>query len=337
MAKKRITSVDVARKAGVSQSTVSRVFSGNGHISVETSQRVLKTADQLGYKPNALARSLITQQTNFVGIVMADITNPFYPNVLEKFTMRFQKLGRQVLLFNVPPDNDVDDILPRAMEYQMEAIIITSATISSEMADECARQGLPVIMFNRYANINKVSAVCSDNILGGKMIADYLLDAGSQQVAYIAGTANTSTNIDRELGFANQLRSRGMPHYLREQGTFSYQAGYDAAVRLLDRDDPPDAIFCANDIMAMGCMDAARYELGIRIPDELAVAGFDDIPASRWPTYDLTTVRQPVNKMIDTTISLLTEYRETPDMRPVLRLEPGRLIERGSSRRIITS
>ncbi|MDX1413290.1 MAG: LacI family DNA-binding transcriptional regulator [Candidatus Promineifilaceae bacterium] len=332
MAAKRTTSVDVARKAGVAQSTVSRILNGSGHFSPETRQRVLKAAEELDYKPNAFARSLSTQQSEFVGIVMADITNPFYPNVLEKFTTRFQELGLQVLLFNVPPDSDVDDILPRAFEYQLEGLIITSATITSEMANEAARHGLAVVLFNRYAKGSNVSAVCCDNVAGGQLAAQYLLQIGSKKPAYIAGTENTSTNIDREHGFATQLRLHGMHTYLRQQGTYSYQTGYDAAIRLLDRDEPPDAIFCANDIIAMGCMDAARFKLGIRIPGDLAVIGFDDIPASRWPSFSLTTIRQPVNKMIETTLTLLADYKSKSNMDSVMKLEPGRLIERESTR-----
>ena len=332
MAKKRITSVDVAQRAGVSQSTVSRVLSGSGRISLDTRKRVLAAARQLNYKPNALARSLITQRTNFVGIVMADMSNPFYPNVLQKFTSRLQKRGQQIMLFNVPPGGDVYDILPGAMEYQMEAMIITSATISSAMANECAKRGMTVILFNRYCDDCQVSAVCCDNVLGGQTAADYLLDCGHHRLAYIAGDANTSTNIDRELGFGKRLKQRGVAHYLREAAAYSYQAGHDAAVRLLNRDDPPDAIFCANDLIAMGCLDAARFELGISVPNEVAVMGFDDIPAAAWPTYALTTIRQPVNAMIERSLALLDEYTASPNMTPVLRLEPGRLIERQSTR-----
>lgn len=334
MVKKRITSVDVAREASVSQSTVSRVLSGNGRFTPQTKERVLSAAYKLGYKPNALARSLTTQRSNLVGIVMADITNPFYPNVLEKFTLRFQELDKQVLLFHVPPNGDVDDILPRALQYQMEAMIIASATISSEIANECARQGMTVILFNRYALDSAVSAVSCDNLRGGEMVADYLLNLGKQRLAFIAGNENTSTNIDREKGFRNRLQAHGITQYQREPGTYSFQSGFDAAIRLLNQDNPPDAIFCANDIIAMGCMDAARFELGMRIPDELCVVGFDDIPACRRPSYALTTIRQPVSKMIDTTIALLNERTKAPGMPPVLRLEPGRLIERASTRQL---
>ncbi len=328
---KRITSIDVARLAGVSQSTVSRTFSDGGRVAPETRGRVLDVARELGYKPNVIARSLSTQRTNIIGIVMTDFTNPFYPNVLEKFIQKLQDIWRRVLLFNAAPDHDIDDMLPLVLQYQVDAVIITSATLSSEMADECARQGTPVILFNRYVPGANANAVSCDNVAGARLAADLLLDAGYQRMAYIAGKEHTSTNVDREQGFSDRMRERGQTEWLREPGAYTYESGYEAAGRLLERDDPPEAIFVANDIMALGALDRARV-LGIKVPDELAVIGFDDIPAASWPAYSLTTIRQPVNRMIDATLELLLERIETPQAKPVLKFMPGVLIERNSVR-----
>lgn len=332
MASKKVTSIDVARLAGVSQSTVSRTFGARTSVSAKAREKVLAAAKQLGYKPNAIARSLITQRTNIIGIVMAHITSPFYPYVLEKFTQRLQEIGLQVLLFNSAPNQDVDQMLPLVLQYQVDALIITSATLSSEMADECAKQGTPVILFNRYVPNSQVSAVCCDNLAGGRLVADLLLDAGHQRLAYIAGNKNSSTNIDREKGFSEQLQARGGYNLLREQAFYTYQSGYEAAKRLCQREQPPDAIFCANDIMALGALDAARFEMGIKVPEELSIIGFDDIPTASWPTYSLTTIRQRVNLMIDATIELLIERLASPEVEPVLKLIPGILVERGSAR-----
>lgn len=332
MSTKRITSIDVARLAGVSQSTVSRTFSPSEKYSVSSKsrQKVLAVAQQLGYKPNAIARSLSMQRTNIIGIVMAYITSPFYPYVLEKFTERLQALGRQVLLFNAGPNQEVDDILPLVLEYQVDGLIITSATLSSEMVDECVQHGTPVILFNRYVLGANVSAVCCDNDQGGRAVANFLLDTGHKRLAYIAGTQNTSTNIDREKGFTDRLRERGVLEWQHVQGNYTYEAGYEATKRLLQRHDRPDAIFCANDIMALGAIDAARFEMGLKIPEELSIIGFDDIPAANWPSYSLTTIRQPVNQMIQATIDLLIERIDAPQAEPVLKLIPGTLITRGS-------
>lgn len=329
---KRVTSVDVARLAGVSQSTVSRTFGVDSSIAPETRDKVRAAADQLGYAPNAIARSLITNRTNIIGIVMASITNPFYPYVLEQFIAQLQQMGRQALLFTPAPDQDVDDVLPLALQYRVDGLIVTSATLSSEMVDECARHGTPVVLFNRYILGANASAVCCDNVEGGRLVANLLLNSRHKRPAYMAGNPDTSTNIDRERGFTDRLRERGLTDVQVQPSVYSYQGGYEAALRLLRGSNPPDAIFCANDIMAMGAMDAARSELGIAVPDELTIIGFDDIPAAAWSAYSLTTIRQPVIPMIDKALDLLFERIEEPDTPPVLELIPGELIRRASAR-----
>jgi DNA-binding LacI/PurR family transcriptional regulator len=324
----RATSIDVARRAGVHQSTVSRALGDDPRVAPGTRERVRAAARELGYTPNALARGLITRRTALVGIVMAGLTSPFQPYVLDKFLRELDAAGMRPLVFSAPAGQEVDEILPAALAYRPDALIVTSATLSSARVDECARQGTPVILFNRTLPGSAASAVCCDNVEGGRLVADLLLDAGHRQLAYIAGSANSSTNRDREQGFADRLRERGIPHLLREQASYAYEAGHVAARALLARDDPPDAIFCASDIIALGARDAAR-EAGIRVPDELALVGFDDIPMAGWAAYDLTTIRQPVDRMIAATLALLRE----PDRAPTTRLFPGELIERGSTRR----
>ncbi|RMF05232.1 MAG: LacI family DNA-binding transcriptional regulator [Chloroflexi bacterium] len=332
MASKRVTSFDVADLAGVSQSTVSRAFTPEAKVSKKTRQKVFAAATKLGYQPDAIARSLSTRHTNIIGIVMAHITSPFYPYVLDKFTQRLQEMGRQILLFNAAAGQDVDDILPLVLQYRVDGLIITSATISSEMADVLARDGTPVILFNRYVLGANCSAVCCDNVDGARKIADFLLDNGHKRPAYIAGDANTSTNIDREKGFGDRLRERGIIQWYHEQGEYTYQSGYDATLRLMQLAKPPDAIFCANDVMALGALDAARHALGLRVPEDLSIIGFDDIPAASWPSYMLTTIRQPVTRMIDATLDLLLERLDNPKVEPALKLIPGPLIQRNSTR-----
>ncbi|HEU5013508.1 MAG TPA: LacI family DNA-binding transcriptional regulator [Roseiflexaceae bacterium] len=326
-----ITSVEVARLAGVSQSTVSRVFSEREGVSSATTLRVREVARKLGYKPNALASSLITRRTNMIGVVMAEISSPFYPYVLEKLTQQLHDCGKQVLLFSTAPGKDVDDVLPDVLRYKVDGLIVANAVLHSTLVEECVQLGTPLLLFNRYVRGAHASAVSCDNVAGGRMVADVLLDAGYTRLAYIAGKANTSTNLDREQGFVERLRERCYDNLLREQASYTYESGFAAAERLLARADRPDAIFCANDIMALGAIDAARAA-GIAVPDQLSVIGFDDIPAASWGAYSLTTVRQPVNAMIDLSVRTLLERIETPDMPPTTTFVPGRLVRRGSAR-----
>jgi DNA-binding LacI/PurR family transcriptional regulator len=309
----KVTSIEVANRAGVSQSTVSRVFRNTGpNVSEKARIRVLKAAHELGYQPNAIARMMSTSQTNIVGIVMATITSPFYPYVLEKFLQQLQAIDRQALVFTASENQSVDDILPLVLQYQIDALIVTSATLSSDMVETCARNGTPVILFNRSIKDPNVSAVCADNIAGGRLVADVLLETGHRQLAFIAGIQNTSTSQDRERGFSEHLQQQGYVNCQRAQGHYTYESGYRAAIELLEAPIRPDAIFCANDIMALGAIDAVRAS-GLRIPQDVSIIGFDDIPMANWGAYQLTTISQEVDDMIDKTIELMQAKIDIPD------------------------
>lgn len=327
----RVTSHEVALKAGVSQSTVSRVFSGDLRLSQATRERVLEVARGLGYKPNAIARSLITRRTQIIGLVASYMTNPFFPVVLQAFTQTLHDLGWKVLLFTAGTSEDVDELLPEVLAYQVDGLIIVTASLSSRMTREVLQRGIPVVLFNRYAPGSGASAVSCANYEGGRLVADVLLDAGHQRLAYIAGREDTSTNVDRQKGFLERLSERKVADCRVEPGNFTYQGGFSAAMRLLQSPKRPDAIFCANDITALGALDAAR-KLGIKVPAELSVIGFDDIPMAQWAAYDLTTVRQPVEEMIEASVELLLERVENLSLGSVLKFLPGTLVKRGSAR-----
>lgn len=327
---KKINALDVAKLAGVSQSTVSRVFSSTGKVSPETRDEILKIAKEIGYKPNAIARSLISSKTNIIGIVMANSSSPFYSCILKNFTNKLQKMGKQVLLFNVSINNEMEEILTSLYQYRVDGLIVTCASITSDVVDECLRNEIPVVLFNRYVPTAFASAVCCDNVEAGREIANYLLDNGRKKFAYISGNGNASTNIDRLQGFKNRLYERGIYDLILEYGDYSYKAGREAAMRLMNLEITPDCIFCANDNMAIGAMDMIRYELNYNIPKDVAIVGFDDIPASQYPSYMLTTYRQPIEKMVNVTVELLEKRLENIYVEPILKLIPGKLIERQS-------
>lgn len=329
--RKRASSIQVARLAGVSQSTVSRVFTPGASVSPTMRAQVLAAAKKLGYRPNVLARSLTRRSTNIIGVVLSRFTNPFYARLLKEFSRQLQDRNYWTLLMN-SENEQVEIDVATALQYQVDGIIITTATLSSTLADECARAGTPVVLFNRYSIESNVNAVCCDGIGAGRMVADALLDAGHMRFAFMAGEENTSTSRDRERGFTERLCERGCPLALRDAGNFTYEEGYAAATRLLCRPDRPDAIFCANDWMAMAAFDLATGELGLRVPDELSIVGFDDIPMTEWPRYRLTSVRQPLERMINATIEVLMNAIEYPQAERVLKLFPASLVPRGTTR-----
>lgn len=326
-----VSQVDVADLAGVSQSAVSRVFTPGASVSDETRAKVGDAARRLGYRGNAIARSLVTRRTNIIAIIMASLANPFYPVVLERFITKLQELGYWVLLFKITDQQAVDDALLRALQYRVDGVIMTSAVLSSQLADECSSRGTPVVLFNRYEYKTKASAVGCDHAGGGRLVAEALLRAGHRRLAFIAGQEGSSTSRDREAGFTERLGELGYSGLLRETGDYSYESGRAAARRLLSRPDRPDAIFCANDLMACGVIDAARCEFNLSVPESLAVVGFDDIPMAAWPAYDLTTIHQPIDRLVDATIETLVSALDNPGGERILRLIPGQLVIRRSA------
>lgn len=324
------SATEVARLAGVSQSAVSRTFTVGSSVSPATRQKVIKAAQRLGYRPNAIARSLITRQTNMVGLVIGDFLNPFYTQVLSEISAQLQQKQRLVLLFTVPPNQTVDDILPMMLQYQVDVVVIAAATISSAMARECLDRKTPVIFFNRTVPDTPAHVIAVDNYGGGTQAADILVRAGHKRFGYVAGHADTSTSLDRERGFFNGLKAHGVNDVLRVSGQYSYEGAKAAGHDLLQRKQRPDAIFCANDMMALGVLDAAR-ERGIEVPQKLSVIGFDDIPAAAWGSYNLTTLRQPVDVMVNMTVALIGALRDQKASSSSYVIPPE-LVVRGSAK-----
>jgi DNA-binding LacI/PurR family transcriptional regulator len=328
----QVTAEDVARTLGVSQSTISRAFSTTASISDAMKLRVIKAANKLGYQPNVIARSLITRRTNMVAIVMANLVDPFYPVVLDELVQQVQAAGFQTLLFVPSAGQKTDDIVPNLLQYQVDAIILTSATISSAMARVCAARDTPVVSFNRYVPGLKIHAVSSDNVAGARQVADYLVATGHERLAFISAQRDATTNRDRRSGFLSRLKQLKMDSCLQEEGgEFSYEAGYAAAKRLLRRGARPDALFFASDVMAFGGIDAAR-EIGLSIPGDLSIVGYDDVPMAALPSYGLTTIQQPVREMTKAAMEMLGLTGEQ-SARPAgtSRIVRGTLITRSST------
>jgi DNA-binding LacI/PurR family transcriptional regulator len=330
--------IDVARLANVSQAAVSRTFTEGASVSEETRAKVIAAADQLGYRPNVIARSLIRNSTNIVGLVVMRFTNPFYARLIREFTRALQEQGYWTLILNIAQNQELEKTLPMALQYQVDGLIITSSTLSSGLAAECVRSGTPVVMFNRYASDTYTHVVRCDNVVGGRIAADALLDSGHKRLAYIAGEEAASTNRERETGFIDRLQERGHSLSFRESAeAYNYEEGYEAARRLLQRDDLPDAIFCANDLIAMGALDLARYKLGIKIPEELSIIGFDDIPSAAWPSFELTTLKQPLRQLVDNTIQVLMDAIHKPGFETAEVVISPSLIWRKSARKAKSS
>jgi DNA-binding LacI/PurR family transcriptional regulator len=322
----RSTSFDVAALAGVSQSAVSRAFTPGSSIAPETRDKILEAARKLNYVPNSIASSLTTKRTNIVALILGNMANPFYVHVLHDFSQKLQKQGRQVLIFTVDPGAESDEAILHVLKYQVDAVILTAAQLSTRMTSMCHDRGIPIVLFNRYIPGSDASGVRCDNAAGGRQIADAFLAAGAKSFAMITGDPKGTTSQDRARGFVERLLEEGFKRgdIVELEGQSSYEGAFSATQRLFrDKSRPrPEALFCINDIMAMGAIDALRHRLGLRVPEDLMVGGFDDIPEGRRAPYQLTTVRQPIDQMVDETFALLHLD------------EPSRPIERGIDRPI---
>lgn len=305
MPQAKVTSAEVAARAGVSQSAVSRVFTPGASASPKTVAKVRKAAHELGYRPNALARAVVSGKSRMIGLVVAYFENQFYPDVLEKLSKALQERGYHVLVFLASQTaGNIEDVVEEILDYQVDGIITASVAMSSELTARCRAAGVPMVLFNRSQDDPRMSAVTSDNIAGGKQVADFLVAGGHKKIGYIAGWEGASTQRDREEGLRLGLEKAGLKLHAREVGNFRLDDARDATLRMFDS-DPPDAVFVANDHMAMAVMDTLRHELGKRVPEDVSVVGYDDVSTAAWPSYDLTTVRQPANRMVAETVDIL--------------------------------
>ncbi|VWB10884.1 LacI family transcriptional regulator [Burkholderia aenigmatica] len=326
------TSQDVARLAGVSQSTVSRALAEHASVSEETRSKVRDAAAALGYRPNVLARSLITQRSGLIAIVVASMDNPFYWEVLGLFSQALQASGQQLLLFTIGPHENFDSVIRKVLQYRVDGVIVVAAALSSQAIAECRDANLPVVLFNRYVDGSNLNAVVCDNVEGGRAVATLLANTGHRTFGFISGVEDTSTNRDRLDGFRQQLRALDLPMPAVEHGDYTYEGGREAVKRLVLQGERPDAIFCANDIMAIGALDGLRLDLGLRVPEDISLIGFDDIPMASWSGVELTTVRQQRARMVEASLQILRQNLVSPGMDPVFHLEPGRLILRRTVR-----
>ncbi len=328
----KVTSLQVAERAGVSQSAVSRVFTPGASASAKTVEKVRKAADELGYRPNMMARAMITGKSRIIGLVVAYLDNQFYPLAMERLSNALQEQGYHILVFTADNSRgNVEEVMKELLDYQVDGIITASVGMTNDLTDRCAAAGIPVVMFNRGQDGDHVSSVTSANLAGGRDVAEFLLSCGHKQIAHISGWQGSSTGRDRQQGFCDGLAEAGVTPQIID-GMYDRDTAAAATRQLMGGDNPPDAIFVGNDHMAFAVMDTLRGELGLRVPEDVAVVGYDDVPLAAWAAYDLTTMRQPVNRMVDAAVNTLLTRINDPAT-PARRIEiESPLIQRGSTK-----
>jgi DNA-binding LacI/PurR family transcriptional regulator len=328
----RATVASLARRAGVAASTVSRALRDDPRISPEVRARIAALAAEVGYTPNALARTLVSGRSGLIGLVLGPMDNPFYAEMMQQIVSQAAARGWRLLLLHAGAGPIEDATAAALLQYRVDGCLITSAELSSRAASICAANRVPLVMVNRVAREHG-SAVSCDNLAAGEVLAELLLEAGHRRLAVITGNPGTSTGLERSEGFVRRVVAAGLPAPLLLPGGASHSAGYAAgqAMAALPAGERPDAVMGVSDILAMGAMDALR-EAGLSVPGDVSVVGIDGIAAAGRAPYRLTTVAQPLEAMIARGLDMLLARIGGAQLPEEVVLLRGSLIRRASAR-----
>lgn len=329
----KVTSLDVAKLAGVSQPTVSRVFSTEAKVRPAVSEKVKKAALELGYRPNTLARSLITGRSRTIGVVVAYLNNPFYPEALERLSASLKAQGYHILVFFAANlAEEVDPVVEDLLAQQVDGIILASVSMSNTLTERLDEVGIPFVLFNRGQAGTSIASVTAANYRGGAKAASFLLAGDHKRFAHVCGWQKSLNGRERQAGFLDKLRETGHGDVPCIDGEFSREKAAEATRYLFSSGHEPDAIFVGNDHMAFAVLEVLKLELNLNVPGDVSVIGYDDVQMAAWKTYDLTTLRQPANRMVEAaTRMLLAMIEDRPTERNKIEIESD-LIIRGSAR-----
>jgi DNA-binding LacI/PurR family transcriptional regulator len=326
------TALDVARLAGISRSAVSRTYTEGASVAPATRKKVLVAAKTLKYRPNLFARALITQRSNIVGLAVSGLDNQFYPEVVQRFSEEFAKVGFRLLLFVTHGTAGPDPLLDELLKYRLDALILASSSVSSGLAEACRQAGVPVIMYNNVNPRSDVPSIAATNRQGSRTVAAFLVAGGHRRFAYIAGFKEDSSSFERERGYSSYLVKHGLGLPVRAEGQFSFEGAVQATRTLLKLPKRPDAIFCANDHMALAALQTARVEFGLSPGKDISIVGFDNAAVSAWPAFQLTTYSQPTERMVARAIALIRESLKGRTLRGIHEELTGELLVRASAR-----
>lgn len=324
-----VTSYDVAKFAGVSQSAVSRCFTPGSSISSRMRARIMQAADELGYQPNAIARMLSTKRSNLIAVIVANLSvNPDFTSILSQHMV---ERGMNMLFFALDQDADAERAIDQLWQYRVDGVI-SAAELSEDHVGLLNERGLPLVFINRLYGLKGANSVGCDHAEGERWLIDRLVAAGHKRFGIVAGPQASVVSGLRIQAALDRLAALDIARPQIVHGDFTYEGGRDAMRALFSGKTRPDAIVCANDLMAIGCIDEARLGLALAVPEKVSIVGFDGSGPGRWGAYALTTVRQPILAMVRAAVDMLVARIDEPLMATEKRVFSGELVEGQSAR-----
>ncbi|HEV3424258.1 MAG TPA: LacI family DNA-binding transcriptional regulator [Paraburkholderia sp.] len=306
-----VTASEVARRAGVSRSAVSRAFTPGASIAPDTRERVMKAANAMGYQVNMIAREMIQQRSSLVGVITAGFENPFRARLLADVSLALTQHNLSPLVMNAQDPAHIKRSLEMLLSYRIAGVIMTSASPPLDLARQYLESKVPVTMINRAADLDEADVVVSDNATGAAMAARMLFGTGATRLAFIGPSKTSYSGKSRRSAFIRAVKAiagdGGAPVDTVVTPTDDYACGVNAALELLAQPQPPDGVFCSSDLLALGFIDVARQRFNLRVPQDIAVVGFDDIPAAGYENYELSTIRQDTEGLANVAVEMLME------------------------------
>lgn len=329
-----VTADDVATEAGVSRWTVNRAFKKNASISVRSREKVLAAAERLGYVPDLHASALASDRSNLVALLVDDFNNPHKLVMLERLTRVLRQNGWDTLLVNMLDEQDAHRALLNASQRRVDAAVLIGTRFDDEVILTAlgSRRVKKLIIFARTSRHPNTISISVDDVAAMTKITDYLLDKGYRRPTFLAGPATHTAHLMRMETFLERWkRMRGtVPEVIGAVPNYDQSLAFDVVTKAYSgklKETLPDVLVCENDVLALGAIDAIRHNLGLRVPEDIAVTGFDDVPMAASPNYQLTTYRQPITTMAETLVSVL-QSRENESNHTDFR---GRIVARASA------
>lgn len=329
--KKRVTSYDVAKAAGVSQSAVSRVFRPGLSVSKKMKDKVLNAADELGYQPNAIARMLINNSSGLIAVIISSRANLNYPEILSLLNIEISKYGKRVLLFNLDEASELDSVIEQILSYRVDGVIALAAHFEESSISSFEKHDVPVVLYNRALPERPVSSVCVNHEIGYQQLVEKLHRCGHRQILIVGGPVDSEVANIRLAASVSALKRFDIDASAVVRSDYSYDSAREAVANYYATClQKPTALLCANDIIAIGALDELREHQQLQVPADVSVVGFDGNGASQWFGYQLTTIRQPIEAMTKAAVECLINMIENSDQVTETRVFSGSLVEGGT-------